>query len=321
MAQPARVAPHPTRADWDVILRDLPDPPPLVSVIVPTRDRADLLGACARGVLSRTDYPALELIVIDHDSREPATLALFASLRADSRVRIVPYSGPFNFSEMNNRAAAMARGELLCFLNNDIEVIRPGWLREMAAHAVLPGNGAVGAKLLYGDRRVQHCGMLVGVGAGADHLHRFAAEEDPGRDGRLALATNISAVTGACLVLRKALFEEVGGFEAEHLKVAFNDVDLCLKIRAAGYRNVSTPRALLFHHESQSRGSDEAPENRIRYEMESRWFTAKWREAMTCDPFSNPNFSGEGLNFELAFPPRRQKTWMSFLPPEFPGGA
>lgn len=305
----AEAAPHPLKADWDVIIRRPPRPCPLVSVIVPTRDRADLLSACVAGVLERTNDVPVELIVIDHDSRERATIDLFERLAKDPRVRILKYSGAFNYSDMNNCAAATARGELLCFLNNDVEVIGADWLKEMAALAILPANGAVGAKLLYPDGRLQHGGVLVGIGAGADHLHRFAAEGDPGYCGRLALATNISAVTAACLVVRKALFQQVGGFDAEHFKVAFNDIDLCLKIQAAGYRNVWTPRALLYHHESLSRGSDEARENRDRFWSESRRFVEKWAALMANDPYFNPNFREDDLHFKPAFPPRRQKPW------------
>src|SRR5690606_39042414 len=219
------------RVVWPV-----PAPAPLVSVIVPTRDRAELMATCADGVLSRTDYPNLELLIVDNGSVEPETAALFERLRADPRVRVIPDPAPFNYSRLNNLAARQARGEVLVLLNNDIDVIGPGWLRELVGQAMRPDVGAAGARLLFVDGRVQHAGIALGVGGVASYYHPFVERQARGYRDALVLVREVSAVTGACLALRREVYERVGGLEEEHLAVAFNDVDLCLKIREAGLR-------------------------------------------------------------------------------------
>jgi GT2 family glycosyltransferase len=281
------------------LVRPLPDPAPLVSVIIPTRDRADLLGLALAGLLSGTDYPAIEVVVIDNDSREAATRALFARHAADPRVRVVPVPGAFNFSALSNRGAASARGSVLLFLNNDVEVIAPGWLREMVSIALDPGIGAVGAKLLYPDRTLQHGGIILGIGGVAGHSHPGIPESEPGYFGRMVLTQEVSAVTGACLAVRAALFAACGGFDADHLAVAFNDVDLCLRLRAAGYRNVWTPHAVLIHHESKSRGPEDTPEKRARFEGEVRVMKTRWESQLRSDPYYNPNLSRASGRFRL----------------------
>ncbi|TDH63469.1 glycosyltransferase [Dankookia rubra] len=316
----ARVEPAPLAPQWSRVVRALPDPAPLVSVIVPTRDRAALLEAVAEGVLRRTDYPALEFIVVDNGSEDAATLALFGRLRADPRVRILAAPGPFNYSALNNQAAAAARGEILLLLNNDIEVIEPGWLREMVSHAVRPEIGAVGAKLLYADGRLQHGGVVTGVGGVADHYLLRAARDDAGYCGSLALARQAGAVTGACLALRRTVFEEVGGLDAQHLAVAFNDVDLCVRIRQAGYRVLWTPFAELYHLESASRGQDVAPEKARRFAGEIDTMRRRWGEVLLRDPFYSPWLSLEGAHGALAREPRRVPPWAPWLAPARTGG-
>ncbi|TCZ60943.1 glycosyltransferase [Roseicella aquatilis] len=311
----ARVESAPLAPQWSRILRPVPEPAPLVSIIVPTRDRAGLLAACAEGVLHRTDYPAIEFIVVDNGSEEAETLALFERLRADPRVRILPAPGPFNYSTLNNRAAAAARGEVLLLLNNDIEVIGPGWLREMVSQAVRPEVGAVGAKLLYADGRLQHGGVVTGVGGVADHYLLRAAREDPGDHGSLALVRGAGAVTAACLALRRSVYAEVGGLDERNLAVAFNDVDLCMKIRAAGYRILWTPFAELYHLESASRGQDLSPEKARRFAGEVSYIRTRWGEAMYRDPFYNPWLSLEGAHGVLSHEPRRKRPWAPHLPP------
>jgi GT2 family glycosyltransferase len=290
----------------------LPDPAPLVSVIVPTRDRAGLLGAVAEGVLRRTDYPAIEFLVVDNGSEEPETLALFDRLRADPRVRILAAPGPFNYAALNNQAAAEARGEVLLLLNNDIEVIEPGWLREMVSHAVRPEVGAVGAKLLYADGSLQHGGVVAGAAGVAGHYLVGSLPGDGGYFGSLALVREVSAVTGACLALRRAVFDRVGGLDAANLAVAFNDVDLCLRIREAGYRILWTPFAELYHLESASRGKDVAPEKVRRFAAEIGYMKRRWGKALLQDPFYSPWFSLDGAQCALAREPRRIPPWTAY---------
>lgn len=305
----AEVLPNPFVPAWERVRRPVPSPAPLVSLIIPTRNRHDLLAPCLDGLLNRTDYQPLEVIIVDHQSDDPDTLALLERWRNDKRVRIIGYEGAFNYSDMNNKAVAQARGEIIGLINNDADVIDPGWLSEMVSHAIRPENGAVGAKLLYPNNRVQHAGVILGIGGVAGHLHLNAPREATGYFGRLALASNVSAVTGACLIVRKAVFQEAGGLNAADLPVAFNDVDLCLKIQARGYRNVWTPFALLYHHESPSRGRDTTPEKIERAQREVEYMRRQWGQLLDSDPYFNPNLSLRTSTFDLAFPPRRIKSW------------
>lgn len=281
------------------LVRPVPEPAPLVSVVIPTRDRADLLAVALDGLLSGTDYPNIEAVVVDNDSREEATRALFARLAAEPRVRVLPVPGPFNFSDLSNRGAASAGGAVLLFLNNDVEVLEPGWLTELVSIACEPGIGAVGAKLLYPDGTLQHGGIVLGVGGVAGHSHLGIAGDAPGYFARMQLTQEVSAVTGACLAIRAEVFARVGGFDAAALPVAFNDVDLCLRLRAAGYRNVWTPFARLIHHESKSRGAEDTPEKRARFEAESRVMRERWGAELRADPYYNPNLSRASAHFRL----------------------
>jgi GT2 family glycosyltransferase len=304
------IEPHPFLPQWERVRRMVPTPAPLVSLIVPTRNRADLLRPCLDGLMRRTAYPNLEIIVIDHDSDEPETRELLREVSLDPRVRVMPYRGVFNYSDMNNKAVAIAHGELIGLLNNDVDVIDADWLDEMVALASRPENGVVGAKLLYPDGSVQHGGVVLGVGGVAAHLHLGLGAKDAGYFGRLQLSSNVSAVTGACLVVRKAVYEEVGGLNAADLTVAFNDVDFSLKVAARGYLNAWTPFALLFHHESPSRGTDFEPEKAARFRREVLYMQRTWGKTLEADPFYNINFSLANSNFELAIPGRRAKPWM-----------
>lgn len=303
----AQVVPNPLVRVYHRIVHPLPEPAPLVSVIVPTRDRGELLGACMEGLLHGTDYPRIEVLIVDNESTDPGTLALLARLAEDPRVRVLPVPGAFNYSRLNNLAVAEARGEVLLLLNNDIEVIEPGWLREMVSHAVRPEIGAVGAKLLYPDDTVQHAGVLLGIGwpgGVAGHCFPNARREDPGPFGLLAVTRSVSAVTAACLAVRRSLYQEVGGLDEEGLKVAFNDVDFCLRLRERGYRNLWTPFALLYHKESASRGSDQRGEKAKRFEGEVAIMRARWGAALDDDPYWNPNLSLRTGWPDLAEPPR-----------------
>jgi GT2 family glycosyltransferase len=282
----------------------LPAERPLASLIVPTRNRVDLLRRCVEGIRSQTDYSPWELLLVDNGSDDRQTLDYLASLASDARIRVLQVDGPFNFSALNNRAAAVAQGPLLGFLNNDLAMIEPGWLGEMVSHALRPGVGAVGAKLFYANGTVQHAGVVLGIGGVAGHLHRFAEPEDQGYFSRAQLAQNFSAVTAACMVMPKAAFDRVGGFDEENLAVAFNDVDLCLRLGEAGYRIVWTPFARLLHLESATRGDNDTRQKRIVFERECAYMARRWKDVLLCDPAFNPNLHLLHEMPGLAFPPR-----------------
>jgi GT2 family glycosyltransferase len=270
---------------------------PPVSIIIPTRNRADLLRTCIEG-LRRTDYPAIEIIVANNDSDEPEALAYLAKL-AQEGVTILDQPGPFNYSTINNSAVALANGELLCLMNNDIEVLATDWLAIIATQALRPEVGAVGAQLLYPDGRIQHAGVVVGVGNAAGHAHRFHQPEAEGYFRRHALPQFVSAVTAACLVVRKEKFLAVGGLDAANFAVAFNDVDLCLKLNARGWQSFYEPRAVLVHHESVSRGFDTDPIGAARFAGEIAALQRIWRTNQIVDPYHHPMLSRASEQFAL----------------------
>jgi len=281
----------------------IPTPAPLVSLIIPTRDRVDILRVCIESIRSTTLYPNWEILLVNNQSREPATLAYFEEMKRDPRIRLLNYDAPFNYSAINNFAAGEARGEILGFINNDVEVIAKGWLEEMVGHAVRPDIGAVGARLLYPDGRVQHAGVILGVGGVANHAHLYLDQDAPGYFGRARLTQNFSAVTGACLLIRKELFVEVGMLDEVNLPVAFNDVDLCLRIRRFGLRNVYCPQAELYHHESLSRGAEDTSAKRARAKQEIRYMENTWSSYLSCDPYYNPNLATKKLDFSVSAQP------------------
>jgi GT2 family glycosyltransferase len=285
------VEPAPNLPFWNRVIRGVPDPEPLVSVIVPTRDRTNLLRECAAGVLAHTDYGTLEFIVMNNDSVEPATSQLFDELRGDPRVRIVESPGSFNFSAIVNQGANAARGDILLLLNNDIEVLGGNWLREMVSQAVRPDVGAVGARLLFPNGRVQHAGVTLTPEPNAYHALRLARREDPGYFGQLALTRTYLAVTGACLAMRRQVFFEVGGLDEQHLAVTFNDIDLCLRIATRGYRVICTPGAELIHRESETRGSDARGAKKQRARAELAYAVARSPAHFQRDRYANPNLT------------------------------
>ncbi len=305
---------HPTPFDFTTnrVVWPIPVSEPLVSVVIPTRDRADLLAQCVNGVLNQTKYQNIELVIVDNESVELATLELFAQLRKeDARVRVLSYSGAFNFPALNNAAAREANGEVLLLLNNDISVLEPNWLRELVSHALRPDVGAVGAKLVYPDGRVQHAGIVLGPDGEARHVQRLSPRNDPGYFRQLALARTLTAVTGACLCLRKSVFFEAGGLDEVNLPISYNDVDLCLRIGDLGYRVVWTPFAELFHLESASRGFDDAdPIKRERCSREWSYVRKRWASFLgNGDPFYNPNVLQTWERFSVPVPPRAARTW------------
>ena len=281
----------------------LPVPAPKVSIIVPTRDRLELLRTCVDSVLAKSTYPDFEILIVDNQSVEAETLSWLAQAPADPRVRVLRYDAPFNYSAINNWAASFAAGEVLCLLNNDIEVVTPDWLEVLVGHAVRPDVGAVGAMLFYPDATIQHAGVILGLGGVANHIYSGMPAGTAGHGARALVAQNMSAVTGACLVVRKSLYQQVGGLE-EELQVAFNDIDFCLRLREAGYWNLWTPFAELVHHESASRGRDESEDKRARFLREVAYMERRWGACLNMDPAYSPNLSLDDLGASLASPPR-----------------
>ncbi|MEM8957580.1 MAG: glycosyltransferase [Pseudomonadota bacterium] len=281
------------RVDWA-----LPDPAPKVCLIMPTRDGLEVTRMAVESILERTAYPDFEILIVDNGSEKPETLAWFETIQAaEPRVRVLRHAVPFNFSALNNFGVSRTDAPVLCLINNDIEAISHGWLDEMVALAMRPGTGAVGAKLYYPDGRVQHGGVIIGIGGVAGHAHKYAAGHAPGYFQRLSVRHELSAVTAACLVIRREVYEAVGGLDEENLAVAFNDVDFCLKVQATGYRNVWTPFAELTHHESVSRGLEDSPEKQARFKTEVDFMLKKWKTKTTPDPHYNVNLTLEREDF------------------------
>jgi GT2 family glycosyltransferase/glycosyltransferase involved in cell wall biosynthesis len=300
----ARVEPCPENAESHRVVYELPGALPAVSIIIPIRDRVALLEQCIASIRRQTDYPAIEFVIVDNGSIEPATLKFLRKLEQELRARVVRDDGSFNFSRLINCGAAAAKGEVLAFLNNDIEPDERGWLREMVSHVVRPKVGAVGARLWYPDGRLQHGGVILGLGGVAGHAFPRVPRGHPGYFNRAWLQQNFSAVTGACMLVRKKVFEEAGGFDETNLAISFNDVDFCLRLRAAGLRNVWTPYANLIHHESASRGHQPTPDEQAQFVREAAFMQRKWGIELLHDPFYNPNLSLNLPGFDLAVPPR-----------------
>lgn len=271
--------------DWP-----LPRPAPRASIVIPSRDRLDLIERVCRGVLHETAYADLELIIVDNGSTDPAVLAYYDALRRDPRVRIHVDPQPFNFAAMVNAGVADATGAVVVLLNNDVAVLEPGWLDAMVRQASRPEVGAVGAKLLYADGTLQHAGVVVGLGGRAGHILRRRPGDTPGHLGRLRVAHEVSAVTAACLAVSRDKYHAVGGFDAETFPVDFNDVDFCLRLGAAGWKTVWTPAATLAHLESVSRGPSVGAK-RARFEQEAARFSERWRDVIRHDPFYHPALS------------------------------
>lgn len=275
-----------------------------VTVIVPTRDRADLLERCLTSLFERTEYAAFDVLVVDNGSTEPATRALFEAWRhrQPQRFRVLEDPEPFNYARLNNRAVAATAAPYVVLLNNDTEVIAPAWMTAMLAQARRPAIGAVGALLLYEDGTIQHAGVVLGgVVALAGHAYRFLDPAERADDARLLLDTNYLAVTGACLMVERAKYLEAGGLD-ESFAVSYNDVDFCAKLRAAGYRNLVVPRARLFHYESKSRGRDDTRQKVALAQSEAEAFRRRWAAWARRDPYYNPNLTLEAEDFSIRAP-------------------
>jgi GT2 family glycosyltransferase len=281
-----------------------PEPAPCVSIIIPTRDMLHFLETCVNSVLEKTRWPTFEVLVVDNQSSCKDTLAYMQRMSRDTRVRVLHYDQPFNFSAINNFAVQQAKGDVICLLNNDTEVITPEWLEEMVTRLHQPGVGAVGARLLFSSGQVQHAGDVLGPGGCATHLHGVIDGENPGYMNRAVLPQELSAVTGACLVTHTALYRQLGGLDEARLPVAFNDVDYCLRVREAGYRVVYTPYAELYHHESVSRGKDNNPQKVLRAKRETAYMRQRWAHVIEQDPFYNLNLNYTQPDFRLGRLPR-----------------
>lgn len=298
------------------VIYALPQPEPLVSIIVPTTARPDLLHLCLSSLLAETRYPDFEVLVAVDETNAaiPERRRLLDAFGRDPRVQVLAYPpAPFNYSRVNNRAARAARGDLLCLLNDDIQVINPDWLEVMVSRACLDGIGAVGAMLYYPDGRIQHAGVIIGSGGTANHAHHRLPRGSGGYFARAALEQDLSAVTAACLLVRREVFEALGGLD-EGFAVAFNDVDFCLRVRRAGWRILWAPQAELLHHELASVGPPTSPARAGQFAGEVARMRQIWGELLDDEPFYNPNLSLEATKmFSLARPPRRRSGWRRAL--------
>lgn len=290
---------------------------PLVSIIIPTRNGAELVRTCITSIVDKTDYPRYEILLVDNGSDDPEALALFAELEKKENIHLLRDDAPFNYSRLNNRAAAQAQGEVLLLLNNDTEVIEPDWLTEMAGLAIQPGVGAVGARLLYPDHTLQHAGVVLGIRGCAGHIFMGVPEKQVTFFYLNQLHHAVGAVTGACLAVRRDLYHEVGGLNETDFAVGYNDVDLCLKLKAQNLRNVYASSARLYHYESISRGAEDTPEKKRRFWDEMSLLKKRWPDVWYHDPAYSPGLTIERGDYSLALPPRIALNAANW-PPPFP---
>lgn len=282
----------------------IPVPFPVVDIIIPTKNNKDYLEKCITSILNKTKYTNYRINIIDNNSTEESVFTFYDLVNRNDKITIQYDRSPFNFSAINNRAVEQVSGDIVLFLNDDTEVINPDWLLEMVSHAVRKDIGAVGARLWYENDKIQHAGIICGLNGLAGHAHLNLPKNLPGYIARAALIQNFSAVTAACLAIRKQVFLEVGGFDEENFGIAYNDVDLCLKVLHKGYRNIWTPYAELYHYESVSRGYEDTPDKIKRFETEKKNLRLKWGDFLQSDPAYNPNLTHEFDDFSLAWPPR-----------------
>ncbi len=274
---------------------------PKISIVIANKDHEPDLRRCISSIMEKSTYDNYEIIIVENNSETPEIKKYYEELKEDERIKIVTYEGSFNYSAVNNLGVKAAEGEYILLLNNDTQVITVNWMEELLMYAQREDVGAVGAKLYYGDKTIQHAGVVLGLGAHrtAGHSHYMQHRENLGYMGRLCYAQNVSAVTGACLLVSKELFEKAGGLD-ESFAISLNDVDFCIKLREMGYLNVFTPFAELYHYESVSRGLDDQGEKAARYNEESARFREKWKEVLEKgDPYYNPNFSLDRSDFSL----------------------
>ena len=274
---------------------------PLISIVIANKDHAEDLERCVTSILEKSSYAHYEIIIVENNSVSEEIFAYYKKIQSNPDIRVITYEGEFNYSAINNLGVSQAKGEYIVLLNNDTSVISIDWMEELLMYAQRSDVGAVGAKLYYEDRTIQHAGVVLGLGQHrtAGHTHYGVSSNNLGYMGRLCYAQNVMAVTGACLMMRRALFQELGGLD-ESFAVSLNDVDLCIRAWKAGYVNVFTPFAELYHYESRSRGSDIQGAGAQRYDRESAAFRDKWKELLDRgDPYYNPNFSLDRSDFAL----------------------
>lgn len=288
----------------------LPEKAPHVSIIIPTKDKVDILSTCISSILQKTSYTNFEVLIIDNGSEEALTLAYFEQVqREHKQIKVYPYKGEFNFSAINNYGVEQSKGDIVVLLNNDTSVINEDWLGEMVSLCLREEIGAVGAKLFYPNGQIQHAGVFLHEGHPGNHIYLKREGNDPGYFNKLNLVQNYSAVTAACLAIRKELYIRVEGLDEKNLKVAYNDVDFCLKVGRLGYKNVWTPFAKLIHYESLSRGNDLNEINLSRFKNEQSYMLRKWKDVILNDPFFNPNLAIETNTTQFSFPPKIEYEW------------
>lgn len=306
---PATPAPTQERSPWPdirwqardgynaLVAADNMSSGPAVDLIIPTRDGLAVLKPCVDGILAKTAYQNYHIIIVDNGSEMPETFAYFEQLEQDPRVSVVSYPGEFNYSAINNFAAKHGNADYIGLINNDIEVIKGDWLTQMMAWAVQPEVGIVGAKLLFGDGRVQHAGVTIGLGNAAGHIHRLEAGDAPGYQHRCLATQNMMAVTAACLITPRALFESMGGLNENEFRVAYNDIDYCLRVEQSGKQIIWTPEAVLYHHESVSRGDDMSDTHIERYFRELQALQSRWKTKGFVDKYYSRHLriSDEGV--------------------------
>ncbi len=271
----------------------------LISIIIPNKDQVDTLKKCLESI-EKSTYKNYEIIIVENNSTEEKTFAYYETLKATGNLQVVTWEGPFNYSAINNYGATFAKGEYLLLLNNDIEIITPDWLEEMLSHCQRADVAAVGCKLLYPDKTIQHAGVGIGLGGIANSYFVGMDSQFHGYMHRANLQVDYSAVTAACMMVKKSVFGTVGGFNEEQLAVAYNDIDLCLKMGRAGYRIVYTPYAMAYHYESKTRGLEDSPEKQARLKRESDYMRTTWSEIFEYgDPYYNPNFSKKKMDYTI----------------------
>ncbi len=288
---------------------------PLVTILIPNKDHTDTLDICVQSIYDKTDYPNFEILVVENNSTEETTFNYYKKMqKMHENFRVVTYRGGFNYSAINNFGAEQARGDYILFLNNDTEVISPFWIREMLGLCQRENTAAVGAKLYYADNTVQHCGVVIGIGNFAGHILPFSTRQDPGYLGRLKAVQDISAVTAACILVKKSVFKEIGGFY-EELAVSLNDVDLCLRMREKGYLVTLDPNVELYHYESRTRGYENTPEKQERFKKEILLFRKRWKGLLDQgDPYYNPNLSICAADCSLRKEGEIPQVWKNLFP-------
>ncbi|HWP16201.1 MAG TPA: glycosyltransferase, partial [Xanthobacteraceae bacterium] len=300
---------RPTAGQFYQVEYSCPSPAPKVTVVIPTAFKLESVERCLTSVLRRTSYPNAEFIITaDRASLQAAPQRNFVdSIKADPRVRMLIYDElPFNYSRTNNRAVRHSDAPIICFLNDDVEVITPDWLEKLVARVLQEGVGAAGAMLYYPTDTIQHAGVILGMGGVAGHPFLNLPRGSKGYYGRAILEQDLSCVTAACMVVRREAFDAAGGFD-EELAIAFNDVELCIRLRQKGWRIVWTPAVEMYHYESISVGKHNAPHRHSLFQQEVRLMRERWGGLLDADPFFNPNLSLASLNYTLAFPPRLSK--------------